>query len=426
LQVGLKNALRQAPDVILIGEIRDMETMSAAIAYAQSGHLVLSTLHANNANNALNRIISFYAPENRRVMLADLSATLKAIVSQRLVRGKDGNRLPAVELLLNTRHVAELIEQGHLTDVKEAMEKSLAPGSQTFEQALMHMVQTGQIARSAGQRRLAHQPALAARELRKDDARPKPVEPPQPARADTDGPSFSSSSQHLIDTAPHALNCSGSKLRPMPQGAPVAAHRGERAVSRSAPRRALGPDAERWLTRVPWDSLLNRRGQSWRKLEDSQRREVVDRDSLIELLLAQPLLVKRPVLEASDRLLIGFSEAAYTSAFPQAGKAVGAPGARLRPRRSRRSRTAWRSAACHPGSGIFSVDGAQATLRPFRQPVCPASVSAACPPPVSSTAQPVRPIRCQRLTTSRIRAARRPSADVAAEGLHAARQGLPA
>ncbi|MBP8306365.1 MAG: arsenate reductase [Burkholderiaceae bacterium] len=74
---------------------------------------------------------------------------------------------------------------------------------------------------------------------------------------------------------------------------------------------------ERWLTRVPWDSLLNRRGQSWRKLEESQRREVVDRDSLIELLLAQPLLVKRPVLEASDRLLIGFSEAAYTSAFPE-------------------------------------------------------------------------------------------------------------
>ncbi len=147
LAVGLKNAMRQAPDCILIGEIRDMETMSAAIAYAQSGHLVLSTLHANNANNALNRIISFYQPENRRVMMADLAATLRAVVSQRLIRSGDGSRIPAVELLLNTRHVAELIEQGQLTEVKDAMEKSLAPGSQTFEQALMRLVRTRLISR---------------------------------------------------------------------------------------------------------------------------------------------------------------------------------------------------------------------------------------------------------------------------------------
>ncbi len=113
----------------------------------QSGHLVLSTLHANNANNALNRIISFYQPENRRVMLADLSATLKGIVSQRLVRSASGGRIPAVELLLNTRHVAELVEQGRLTEVKEAMEKSLAPGSQTFEQALLALVRSKVITR---------------------------------------------------------------------------------------------------------------------------------------------------------------------------------------------------------------------------------------------------------------------------------------
>ena len=147
LATGLKNAMRQAPDCILIGEIRDIETMSAAIAYAQSGHLVLATLHANNANNALNRIISFYQPENRRVMLADLSATLKGIVSQRLVRSASGGRIPAVELLLNTRHVAELVEQGRLTEVKEAMEKSLAPGSQTFEQALLALVRSKVITR---------------------------------------------------------------------------------------------------------------------------------------------------------------------------------------------------------------------------------------------------------------------------------------
>jgi twitching motility protein PilU len=145
--VGLKNAMRQAPDCIFIGEIRDIETMSAAIAYAQSGHLVLSALHANNANNALNRIISFYPPENRRVMLADLAATLKAIVSQRLVRAQDSTRIAAVELLLNTRHIAELVEQGRLTEIKEAMEQSLAPGSQTFEQALLALVRARTVSR---------------------------------------------------------------------------------------------------------------------------------------------------------------------------------------------------------------------------------------------------------------------------------------
>jgi len=147
LAIGLKNAMRQAPDCILIGEIRDMETMSAAIAYAQSGHLVLATLHANNANNALNRIVNFYPPDNRRVLLSDLAASLKAVISQRLIRAADGGRIPAVELLLNTRHVAELIEQGRLSDVKEAMEKSLAPGSQTFEQALVKLVQDKRIGR---------------------------------------------------------------------------------------------------------------------------------------------------------------------------------------------------------------------------------------------------------------------------------------
>jgi twitching motility protein PilU len=166
LAVGLKNAMRQAPDCILIGEIRDVETMSAAIAYAQSGHLVLSTLHANNANNALNRIISFYQPENRRVMMSDLAATLRAIVSQRLVRNAQGARIPAVELLLNTRHVAELIEQGQLTEVKDAMEKSLAPGSQTFEQALVRLVRAGDLARGRHRERRLHQPAVAARERR--------------------------------------------------------------------------------------------------------------------------------------------------------------------------------------------------------------------------------------------------------------------
>ena len=145
LSIALKNALRQAPDCILIGEIRDKETMSAAIAYAQSGHLVVATLHANNSYQALNRIINFFPLENRQSLLADLAATLRAIISQRLVPAIDGGRRAAVEIMVNTRHVQELIEKGDLGMVKEAIEKSLAPGSQTFEQALLQLIADGVI-----------------------------------------------------------------------------------------------------------------------------------------------------------------------------------------------------------------------------------------------------------------------------------------
>lgn len=139
-KVALKNALRQAPDCILIGEIRDKDTMAAAIAYAQSGHLCLATLHANNSYHALNRIISFYPLENRPALLEDLSATLKSIISQRLVKNKSGGRNAAVEVLLNSRHIAELIQKGEVNEIKDAMEKSLSPGCQTFEQALFNML----------------------------------------------------------------------------------------------------------------------------------------------------------------------------------------------------------------------------------------------------------------------------------------------
>ncbi len=150
LQVGLKNALRQAPDCILIGEIRDRETMTAAISYALSGHLVLSTLHANNSYHALGRILSFYQPEARGALLADLGAGLRSIVSQRLVRATAGGRVPAVEVLLNSKLVSELIERGDFSGVKEAMEKSLAEGSQTFEQDLARLITTGLISREEG------------------------------------------------------------------------------------------------------------------------------------------------------------------------------------------------------------------------------------------------------------------------------------
>ena len=149
-QLALKNALRQAPDVIMIGEIRDRETMSAAIAYAQSGHLCLATLHGNNSYHALNRILSFYPVEVRQTMLGDLAAATKAIVSQRLLRTMTGGRVPAVEVMLNTKLVAELIEKGDFSGVKEAMEKSMAEGSQTFEQDIARLIIEGVVDRKEG------------------------------------------------------------------------------------------------------------------------------------------------------------------------------------------------------------------------------------------------------------------------------------
>lgn len=153
LHVALKNALRQAPDVILIGEIRDQETMSAAIAYAQSGHLCLATMHANNSYQALNRILSFYPVEVRPTMLGDLAAALRAIVSQRLLRTSSGLRTPAAEVLLNTKLTAELIEKGDFSGIRESMEQSMAEGSQTFEHDIARLIKDGVVDRKEG---LAH------------------------------------------------------------------------------------------------------------------------------------------------------------------------------------------------------------------------------------------------------------------------------
>jgi twitching motility protein PilU len=149
-QVALKNALRQAPDVIQIGEIRDRETMSAALAYAQSGHLCLATMHANNSYQALNRVLSFYPVEVRPTMLGDLGAALRAIVSQRLLRTTAGGRTPAVEILLNTTLVAEMIEKGDFSGLRETMEKSMTEGSQTFEQDIARLITDGTVDRKEG------------------------------------------------------------------------------------------------------------------------------------------------------------------------------------------------------------------------------------------------------------------------------------
>jgi len=150
LQTALRNALRQAPDCIMIGEIRDRETMTSAISYALSGHLVLATLHANNSYHALGRILSFYTPESRPQLLSDLASGLRAIISQRLLRGNAGGRVPAVEVLLNTKLISELIDKGDLPGIKEAMEKSLAEGSQTFEQDIARLINDGTVARDEG------------------------------------------------------------------------------------------------------------------------------------------------------------------------------------------------------------------------------------------------------------------------------------
>ena len=142
---ALKNAMREAPDVIMIGEIRDRRTMQAAIAYAETGHLCLSTLHANNANQTLDRIINFFPETAHRQLLVDLSLNLQAVVSQRLLRGADGRRIPAVEILLRTPYVADLIAKGEVGLIKEAMKASRDRGMQTFDQSLFDLYDEGKI-----------------------------------------------------------------------------------------------------------------------------------------------------------------------------------------------------------------------------------------------------------------------------------------
>ncbi|RML59672.1 Pilus retraction protein PilT [Pseudomonas syringae pv. pisi] len=142
---ALKNTLRQAPDVILIGEIRDRETMEHALAFADTGHLAISTLHANNANQALDRIINFFPEERRAQLLHDLGNNLKAFVSQRLVRTPDGKRRAAVEVMMGTPTIRDLIQRNELTELKGIMEKSGSLGMQTFDTALFNLAVEGAI-----------------------------------------------------------------------------------------------------------------------------------------------------------------------------------------------------------------------------------------------------------------------------------------
>ncbi len=144
--IALKNTLRQAPDVILMGEIRDRETMDYAIAFAETGHLALATLHANSANQAIDRIINFFPEERRPQLLMDLSLNLRAMISQRLLPIKDGKgRVPAVEILLNSPFISDLIFKGEVTEIKDVMKRSTELGMQTFDQALFDLYEADKI-----------------------------------------------------------------------------------------------------------------------------------------------------------------------------------------------------------------------------------------------------------------------------------------
>jgi len=175
-EVAMKNTLRQAPDVILLGEVRDRESMEYAIAYAETGHLCMTTLHANSTNQALDRIINFFPEERRDQLLLDLSLNLKAVVSQRLVRKeKKEGRLPAVEIMLNTPMMADLIQKGDVTGMKELIAKSNDSGMCTFDQALFRLIDAKMISVQEGLRNadsindLRLQLKLNSRHSKKDD-----------------------------------------------------------------------------------------------------------------------------------------------------------------------------------------------------------------------------------------------------------------
>ncbi|MDR0996929.1 MAG: Flp pilus assembly complex ATPase component TadA, partial [Zoogloeaceae bacterium] len=145
-EAALKNTLRQAPDVILMGEIRDRETMDYAVAFAETGHLCLATLHANSTNQAIDRIVNFFPEERRPQLLMDLSLNVRAMVSQRLLLHKSGKgRVAAVEIMLNSPLISELIFKGEVSEIKDVMKRSTDEGMQTFDQALFNLYENDQI-----------------------------------------------------------------------------------------------------------------------------------------------------------------------------------------------------------------------------------------------------------------------------------------
>ena len=213
LQVALRNALRQSPDCIMIGEIRDRETMTAALSYALSGHLVLASLHANNSHHALGRILSFYSPEARQVLLSDLAAGLRAIVAQRLMKAEAGGRIPAVEVLLNNNLVAELIEKGDFHSVQEAMEKSIADGSIIFEEAIARLVNDKQVSRAEG---LAHADSVTNLLWRLQNE-PAALSRAAVKREETDEPVFTDFTVDVVPDGFFERRAATTNLPPLPR-----------------------------------------------------------------------------------------------------------------------------------------------------------------------------------------------------------------
>jgi twitching motility protein PilU len=178
---ALISAMREAPDVVMIGEIRERETLKQALITAQTGHLCLSTLHANNSYHALNRVINFFPYDARSSILSDLSLCLRAVISQRLVRNVHGKLIPAVEVLINSSLIADLIKNGEVEKIRDAIEQSVSPGSQTFEQALYQLYKKGQITKEEALRNADSASNLSAMIDYSETSKMKAYNPNDPA-----------------------------------------------------------------------------------------------------------------------------------------------------------------------------------------------------------------------------------------------------
>ncbi len=227
---ALKNTLRQAPDVILIGEIRDRETMEHALAFAETGHLCISTLHANNANQALDRIINFFPEERHKQLLLDLSLNLQAFISQRLIPTVDGKRCAAIEILLGSPRVCDLIKKGAIDEIKEVMLKSETQGMKTFDTALLHLYTEGNISYEEALKNADSKNNLALKI--KLSGKPAPVKSPPVQKVSSQASSANQASNAAPAKAPEPVlleetpkekeaDSGGLSLQPMTQAKPL-------------------------------------------------------------------------------------------------------------------------------------------------------------------------------------------------------------
>ena len=198
---ALTSAMREAPDVLMIGEIRDRDTLKHALIFAQTGHLCLSTLHANNSYHALNRIVNFFPYDARQSVLSDLAMCLRAVISQRLIRNKDGKLIPAVEILLNTSLIADLIKTDEIDKIRDAISQSVSEGSQTFEQALYKLFKSGEITREEAMRNADSPSNLATLVDFSQTSKMKAYKPEEnEAPAETDSADFTGITLNLGET----------------------------------------------------------------------------------------------------------------------------------------------------------------------------------------------------------------------------------